>query len=162
MRNSTAKFLTNCTVYLCQTEVWDYFLSKALFATLPQFSMSGFPFFSFHPPPQLSAQREVPVPSLAWPSSLHFQGLYSNPWPVTFSLFILSFSLPGSMPQHTLCSCSILPHADAICFLCCCLSRDNLAHCPHTVTILSLRKFSPQLDGLGWADCCKNTQTMGR
>ena len=118
----TTKFLTNCTVYLHQIEVSDYFLSKALFATLPQFSTSGFPFLSLHPPPQLSAHREVSVPSLAWPSSLHFRGLYSNPRPATFSLFILSFSLPRSMPRHTLRSCPILSHADAICFLVCCLS----------------------------------------
>lgn len=154
-RNPTAKFLIDSTAYLGQIEVSDYFLKPSL-KVFHSFLCSVFLFFlppPLHSPPFLSACWEVPASSLEQPV-LHFQGLHSNPWLVTSSMF-LSFSLPGNILLHTLCSGPILSHADATCFSGCHMSRDNLCQCLCSVTFcysvregvfsLTVRRWSGRL-----------------
>lgn len=106
---------------------------------------------SFHPPPHPPACWDVPVPSLRQPSSLPFQGLHPNPQPLTFSMFIRSFSLPGNVPPHTLRSCPIPPRADATCFSVCHASQDNLS--PRLGALTSVSE--------GRAGRCGDTQARG-
>lgn len=87
-------------------------LSQAPFASLPQFlTASSFPFLSLRPP-QLSAGGEVPLPSLAWPSSLHFRGLYLSShflpvYPELFSVWERSPTHPLLIANPFPCWCNL-------------------------------------------------------